>query len=381
MNDSAGTPGRSAPRRDRTRSDQIVAEALAASTIYGPSQKENVWRMADDLTERRSVWSSVPFRIEFEFNRRCNIKCVHCDIQRANTGSLPVAVFERLMDQIGWGSIELMPFVGGEPTLAPLAEIAQVLRRHNHYLNLITNGILFDRACFEGIADVAARVQFSFHSHRREVFDRIMPGAGYDRVLQNLRDAVRVAEQTGAHIVPTVVAMDDNVEELEDYLHFVADLGINRLIIQKLYPHTESFAELEPGASHSPEALHDLWEGVLEVANERRVFLESCVQQLFRRQPHVPFVKSRFDLLQENADIVNLYCPEFCISTAIQTIVEWDGTVLPCVRDRIVLGNLNETPFLELWNGPVMQRLRRSLFDGCPSANCAECRKFWNGHP
>ncbi len=375
-------PSPAAPARsDRSRSDRIVEAALAATSVYRESQKANVRLMADDLFERRSEWRSVPFRLLFEFNRLCNVKCVHCDIRRAGTEHLPIEVFERLLEEIGWGSIEVMPLAGGEPTLAPIHAAADVARRHNHWFNFITNGILFDRAYFEEIADVTARVQFSFHSHRRDVFASIMPGAEFDRVVRNLGDAVELSARTGAHVVPTIVAMRDNLDSMAEYVDFVADLGVNRVIIQKLYPHTKRFAELDANRGRSAAELDEIWSHVLETANRRRVFIETCVPHIFRRQEGVPFTRSRFDILQENAGIVGLYHPEFCISTALQTVIERDGTVLPCVRDRIVLGNILESSFMELWNGPVMQRLRRSLFDRCPSAHCAKCKEFWLGHP
>ena len=160
--------------------DVIVERALARSPIYTESQKENVRLMARDLAEGRLWWRSVPFRILFEFNRRCNVQCVHCGIDRRRTGELGTDVLERLLDRIGHGSVEIMPFLGGEPTLAPIPAIAAIARRHRQWLNFITNGIRFDRALFESIADVTARVQFSLHAHRADMFRRVIPNVDFD---------------------------------------------------------------------------------------------------------------------------------------------------------------------------------------------------------
>lgn len=47
--------------------------------------------------------------------------------------------------------------------------------------------------------------------------------------------------------------------------------------------------------------------------------------------------------------------------------VRWDGTVSGCCvdwRNLVEVGNTNETPIEELWNGPVFQAMRRILING-----------------
>jgi radical SAM protein with 4Fe4S-binding SPASM domain len=373
---------RGAPAVDLARSNEVMEVALRDATILTPSQKENVRAKARDLVERRSVWESVPFRVLFEFNRRCNVQCVHCSIDRRGKGELGVDVLERVLDEIGGGTMELMPLLGGEPTLAPIAQAAPLLRRHGVYLDFITNGVLFDREYFAAIADITARVQFSFHSHRREEFARIMPQADFDVVVRNIRDAVAIAERTGAHVVPCVVPMYDLLPELDDYVAFVADLGVRRLIVQNLYPHTPALRRLDPAAGRDPAFVDECYERAFEAAARRGVFLETNVAQLFGREANRAPPPSRFDILQENAHVVELFQPGFCISTANQAVIEWDGTVLPCIRDRIVLGNVLEGSFRDAWNGPAMQELRDRHFGRLPPrSNCELCRGFYMGHP
>jgi len=362
-------------------SEFILGRALDGATILRESQKENARRMARDLRCGRLAWESVPFRILFEPNRRCNVKCVHCDIDRRGTGELPVAVLERLLDEIGGGTMEVMPLLGGEPTLGPIGAIASIVRRHGNYLNFITNGIRFTRSLYDPIADVTARVQFSFPSHRREAFERIMPQADYDVVVRNIGDAVRIAERTGAHVLTCVVPMLDLLDDLDGYVRFVADLGVRRVIVQNLYPHTLALAALDPRGGRSPEAVASAYARVLDTAKRLGVFVETNVAELFGDPENVPRRASPFDILQDSAHIVALFRPGFCISTAIQMIVEWTGTVLPCIRDRIVLGNLRTQGFREIWNGEAMQRLRRSHFEQSLSPRCATCKRFYLGHP
>ena len=366
---------------DVQRSRRVLEDALASAAILGESQKANARLKAEDLLQARSTWQSVPFRIMFEFNRRCNESCSFCGIERTNTGDLAPEVLERLLDEIGWGTMEIMPLAGGEPTLAPIHEIAPIVRRYRNYLNFITNGYRFDRAFYEPIADITARIQFSFHSHEPSTYRRLMPHGDLERVVRNLEDAVKIAEGTEAHVLTCLVLTSANVDSLSEYVRFVADLGIRRVIVQKLYEHSPGYAELRPDRDRDRDEVRTaLWKA-LTTAKEAGVFVETNVDEIFGDPENRPRQRSRFDVLQENTGIVDLFHPGFCMATAILALVEWDGTVLPCCRDHIVLGNVLHSSFEEIWNGPAMQRLRQSFFQRSWRPNCAKCHAFYNGHP
>jgi radical SAM protein with 4Fe4S-binding SPASM domain len=368
------------PLVDLPASDEVRDAALARAAFLAPAQVDNVQKKCRDLAEERLVWESVPFRLMLEPNRRCNTRCIHCDIERARTGELGLDVIERLLDEIGWGTMEILPFVGGEPTLAPLREIGALARRHAQHLNLTTNGARFTRALYADIADVVSRVHVSLHSHRREVQERIAPGLSFDAIVRNVADAAAIGKQTGAQVLCGLVVMDSNLDELAEYVRFVAGLGVERVILQKLYPGTARYSEEGVDGRRSPAEVRAAANGALEAALELGVFLETNVDAIFADPRMVNPASSRFDILQDYSHVVELYHPGFCIATAIMALVEWDGTVLPCCRDRIVLGNLREQSFDSIWNGEPMQRLRETFFRRELRPFCRGCMAFYNGH-
>src|SRR5262245_31169273 len=126
---------------------------FAQEPLLSESQRENLRRKAADLSEGRERWESLPTRIQIEANRRCNLACLHCDIKHAHDTVLDLGVIERLLEAVGGAAIEVMPYAGGEPTLAPLHELAPILRRHNAYYSFTTNGVLSTREWLEPIAD------------------------------------------------------------------------------------------------------------------------------------------------------------------------------------------------------------------------------------
>lgn len=366
--------------KDANGREELLERALAETKYLTETQRDNVRYKARDLADECRVWESTPFRVILESNRRCNLSCMMCDNVHAGNGVLPARVIETLYESIGWGAMEILPFGAGEPTLSPMSFLAPLARRHNQFFNFITNGVLFTRAYFEAIADVTSRVQFSLHSHRPEVAESIAPGQGFERVVRNLRDAVRIGEATEAHILSSLVVMDRNLDDLPSYVQFVADLGVKRILFSRLFPTSSAYAQEGIELHRSPTEVHERSLEALEVALANDIYLESNLEALVndpRNRPHLP---SRFDFLHENAQIVELFGPKACISSSVTVFVEWDGTVLPCFQGRIPLGNLNRDGWDAIWNGERMQRHRASFFEGRPDHSCAECQTFFCGH-
>jgi len=83
----------------------------------------------------------------------------------------------------------------------------------------------------------------------------------------------------------------------------------------------------------------------------------------------------------------NADCHPRCHIPWQQMVIDADGTVNPCCywsaygNLNPACGNLNETPLLEIWNGPVYQNLRRNMAKGdLAAAGCARCLSLRQGN-
>jgi len=358
----------------------IMEDALQAADYLTESQRRNARLKAQDLQGKKREWDSVPFRLLIECNRRCNTKCLHCDIEHLAAGELSAHALEGMMEEVGWGSMEIMPCVAGESTLAPMDLLEPLARKYNNFFNFTTNGYLFTRDYYERISDLVARVHFSLNTPRREVGNRIMPGLDFDTRIRNIRDAATIAKTTGAQILTGIVVMECNIEDLERYVRFVADLGVERIIFQKLYPGSSVFQEQSVTVHRSPAEVEDHVTRAFDAAMGLGIFVETNLDEIFAHPRNLNPHSSRFDFLQESSDVVGLFRPGFCISVATTVLVEWDGTVLPCCRDHIELGNINEESFSDIWNGARMKQLRATLFGGELRGFCRQCMAFFNEH-
>ncbi len=80
-------------------------------------------------------------------------------------------------------------------------------------------------------------------------------------------------------------------------------------------------------------------------------------------------------------------CAPRCHIPWQQMVIDANGTVNPCCywsaygNLNPACGNLNETPLLEIWNGPVYQNLRRNMARGdLAAAGCANCLTLRQGN-
>jgi MoaA/NifB/PqqE/SkfB family radical SAM enzyme len=371
---------------DRAASDRVVDTELAADTLLRPSQHHNLRTMADDLYEGRLVWKSVPLRLNLELHERCNEACVYCDVPRGSGRTLGTRALERLLDEVGWGVVEVMPLLGSEPTLGPLEEVARLLRPHNVFLNLITNGVRMTPRLVDAILDVTSRIQFSIPSHRLDAYRQVMPISDFTRVLANLDHVIAAARSTGTQVAVAVVPTAHNLTHLDEWVRFFADRGVDRVVVSKLFEGTKRYDEFAAELHLDADVVHDAYERILGAAIERDVFLETCADALVGRR-ELPLSKpGRFQILLETSALADLYRPGFCMATATTAFVQADGTVQPCVRDRIELGVLpkDDEPavsFDTIWNGPAMQALRRTHFTRELRPHCAKCSAYFHGHP
>lgn len=83
----------------------------------------------------------------------------------------------------------------------------------------------------------------------------------------------------------------------------------------------------------------------------------------------------------------NADCHPRCHIPWQQMVIDADGTVNPCCywsaygNLNPACGNLNETPLLDIWNGPVYQELRRNMAKGdLAAAGCARCLSLRQGN-
>ena len=141
------------------------------------------------------------FHAEIEATNHCNTRCLHCphEVMTRERGRMEWATFATIVHQIRThvrGERFSLSFSGmGEPLLHPLLPrfIAHVSR--DAFTGFACNGAaLTERNVQELQAAGLDVIYLSFNGNEPEIFERMMGGIKFDRVLANLRRAVALAQ-------------------------------------------------------------------------------------------------------------------------------------------------------------------------------------------
>jgi MoaA/NifB/PqqE/SkfB family radical SAM enzyme len=296
----------------------------------------------------------TPGYIQLEIINRCNLRCVMCSISEL-TGArkrrhLDVDGFAAIAGQ--FPALKRVDLQGiGEPLLnRHLEGIIAWCRERSIEVGFVTNGLLFDPERIESILRAGPSfVVFSVDSVDPEVFDSIRPGADIDKILDNLRQMVTARGRLGSgspHIGMMSVAMKGNLPTIPRVIRKAAELGVDGLTIKGLNPRPNP----------------DLEERDIDAARR-------AIERAMAEHPDLAVT------LAFANDRSRLRC-RWPWSAAYITV---EGDLTPCCncpdRRDVDLGNLLDTSFVTLWNGPAYRAFRRELRDGMPPV-CRDCPDY-----
>lgn len=299
-----------------------------------------------------------PVHLQIESLNRCNLRCVMCPIEELTAirrrRALTAESFETLLKHFPY--LELIWLQGiGEPLAnREIFDVIRVGAREGIAMELISNGtLLTDEACHNLCEAGLTRILVSVDSATADVFESIRLGAKFDVVMDNLRRFVGVkrALRAASPALGTVtVVMDRNFNEIPEIIDYLAHTGVDCIIIKGL----NTWVNGNLAAVQDETQLGRIRETAKRVEADNKV---SVI--LFFDKPDPTKLRCRWPW---NG-----------------TYITAEGDVTPCCncpdsRD-INLGNINEQPFAEIWNGERYRAFRKALRGGVPKV-CATCPDY-----
>ena len=342
-------------------------------------QLRNLVLLTDDLSSGREVWQSHPYTIECTTNNICNLRCRHC---AQHDGIEPIkrerAETERILDQLLPEGGVLDPFALSEPFAGDLDLCLRKCEEHDAYLNLITNATLLTEEKLRRVMPRVARFFISIESHHKTDFEALRIGARFEKVEANSRLAARIAREHNVPITFVTILMRPMFRDLPEYVAWVADLGGEHVNVLELLPTYPRYAEHCLEGHVTQEELLDIRRRAFAVARERNIGITINLPPpvgggvgRVDPPPRVIYV----ELAQmAHAEIFRQF-GHFCSHAASYVKVDLDGTVYPCCRSprELQMGNINEQPFDEIWNGARYRELRRRMQTGDLPECCKGC--------
>ena len=323
------------------------------------------------------VINGYEFFVQWHLTERCNLRCAHCYQEAAPGGrelSFPeiVSVIEETADMLAaWREaygIDFSPsfhVTGGEPLLHPdLPAILAEMKRRHFAVYLLSNGTLITEAWAGRLADLGVDgVQVSLEGPG-SIHEGIRGPGSFAAALTGAQNLVAA----GVKVIFNTTLSRLNAPAFRDLVPLSLSLGVQELGFARLVPSGRGAALLDQMLS--PEELLAFYQEILA--------LEVHGLDVGSGDP----LATRISLAESSSDGESGSFPwGGCAAGVSGLTLLPDGTILPCRRLPVPLGNVLRDRLREIWSAsPVLDALRdKTRYSGkcgsCPKwAQCRGCR-------
>lgn len=334
-----------------------------------------------------------PRKLYVELTTDCNLDCAMC-IRHAweePEGRMSLDTFTRLLASLTAGPAPLTLSFGGygEPMTHPrFFEFVKRAKRDGFMVEVFTNGLLLTSAARQQLLSLGVdRLIVSVDG----IAPNSSPHLHADSFAEVRKNLVALKQEKLARtmmrpeVVIEFVASRRNIDQLPHLRSLSIHLGFTSIVVTNLVPHTAALAN---------EILYD---GIATAPRKRStsLFVPAVDLPLLDADPAVlaalaPLQRSG-SVFRVNGQDVAGAGPRCRFVAEGRLAVGWDGSVSPCLpllhtheyffrgRRRRVrryrVGNVNHTPFPEIWAraeyAGFRERVRR--FEFAPCIDCGSC--------
>ncbi len=338
--------------------------------------RRNLALMDDEMKLARTRADSRPSRFFLSITERCNLRCEHCIThapKRTRDGTartMSPAVLDALRGDLRLGTY--FGFVhGGESLTAPiLFDVLDAIGRARedapYVAHVLTNGVLFDAGAAERLTRAGVTsVSVSLDGASEATNDAIRTGGRFARIVQNIQDvtAWRAARRADLRLGLSLVVLEQNVHELDEFVDLAARLGVDWIKLEEAVPAT-SFAKRSLVAPDSAE-IQALVASACERARDRGL---TAVDHTVERTIWRCRLDDPTRRFLEADEFANRCQTHPCRAPWETVCIEPNGDARLLDFFGPVLGNVTTTPLVELWNGRAAalarQRVQRTRLCG-----------------
>jgi len=312
------------------------------------------WEDIKKLKSGEMIWPSF---VDFHGTNVCNQHCTGCAYDSLlHTQIMPEHRQFEAIDTFLEVGVKAFDFAGGgEPTLAPyLAKAMRYIADRGGHFALITNGVKMSDELMDVMVEHGTYLRVSLEASSPEDYKayKKTPDWHWTKVLENIREVIRRRNAANSQLEVSLKFLVGKPlrgrKHYENMRDLVADLGPDRVTVKAI--------------RHEPDELT-----LREKVNEA-----SMADFWLAATPN------------KHVKIVPKYTADThpqCWLTPVHTLCEWDGKISACCYgyyrgDALVIGNMFETPFRELW----MSSKHWEVLRGIKPAQCAEVDCKFTGH-
>lgn len=309
------------------------------------------------------------FYFQWHITEQCNKHCHHCYQNGHPKRDLPLVDLESILDRIDqaltkWDRQGTLSLTGGEPFVRQ-SELFALMDRVDYldsfvYYDVLTNGSLISGEIASMLKNhrKLRRVQVSLEGSKAAINDAIRGEGSYEETL----GAIRKMKGHGLTISVMATISRINYHDIPGLIELLDNEGVDTLSIERLIP--EGRGELFHDQLLSPQELRELYGKVYEMASQTKNI------RILMNRP-------LFTLVAPDDPNVGALCSA---GNNVLTIMP-DGTVYPCRRLPLPIGNVLRDGLFAIWyDSEILWKIRdpgniQGKCRGCDLlTNCRGCR-------
>lgn len=323
------------------------------------------------------------FNFQWHITARCNLRCVHCYQENySSKGEMfleeLVTIADKLIQGLSkWNRKGKVAITGGEPFVKK--EIFPFLEYLAHSpqianLYILTNGTLINEDLGKKLQSIpkVSRVQISLDGASPETHDKIRGRDTFEKAI----NAIKILRDNEIKVNLMFTLQRSNVNDIPLLFDLAINKGINSLLIERLIPC--GLGRKLGSEIFSPSELRDVFQYISNRADLE--YEKGGNLMVVKQRPLWINVDSEKSKIGARSPIQKQLGGICSIGLDNLTILH-DGTVLPCRRLNIPIGNLKYDTLFRIWyTSQVLWKIRdkRNLKGKCTSCEfiplCSGCR-------
>ena len=190
-----------------------------------------------NLTKKKPVLDDNKIkRIYIQNHMTCNAKCIYCTFKQVERGSkykvLPI--IKSLIENNLLAQNAIIYMSGGEVTISDEFEdlLSTLISHLNSQIEILTSGIKYCKSIEQAFRENKCRLMISLDSGCKDTYFKIKQVNCFDKVIDNLKKYLLASNNAKETITLKYILVDDindNINEIENFLCLAEDLGIKNV--------------------------------------------------------------------------------------------------------------------------------------------------------
>jgi len=306
-----------------------------------------------------------PIYAELSPSGACNHRCTFCalDYMEYKPRFLKTDILKERLTEMGRLGLRSIMYGGeGEPFLhKDMGEIIVHTKKSGIDVGITTNAALLSSKLAEQILPSTSWIKVSLNAGCPETYSKVhrTKPEDFERVFQNLAEALRIKQKTGAACTlgVQILLLPENANEVELLAEKAKDTGLRYVVVKPYSQHHKSKTQTYRDVDYTQ---------FNHLKGKLARFQDKDFSVIFREQTMKKMKRS-----------VRGY--ERCLALPFWSYIDAGGNVWGCSAylsdERFQYGNIYEQTFEQIWTGPLRQANLKMVAEQIDPEECRmNCR-------